>query len=467
VLCSLFVIPLVLMLTVLAWHAVWSSMCSWILRCFQSRAGIGGSGSSQGGTKTKQHLSQKQDWLPVAQAGCPPQVNAQRGCRSNLGARLITTVLVIGFDFYSTLATYAIGMLMCLELPAGDASPPRHWVLDVRLQCPTRRLDQWWGVRALVLGVVLLTICIVYPFGIAAVLVTKARNGQLDPDSKSGKKGRPAGRLHKLWGLITSNLDFRFADYKVDYDAWSKKGATAALSAEQPLLGKGPMSWCCHYLSVLHSWCCQLWQIVTGLVSTPLRDTMKKAREGVLCWMSFDDHPVEKFLTSLRMLLVLAWDSILDLQRLVLAALGLSVMLHEQHQLLLVTLVLVIYLALMLAVRPWRSPAILRLQVLAASVLVLSCCVILASNVSADGHYSEEDRKAYTTALGWTVIGINLLYVVVSLVTLGYCAGRKTYRWHERSTKQDTEQVSQGCWLKRLIVEWAEEAIGLQQHAAV
>lgn len=392
----MFAIPLVLMLTVLAWHIPWNNVLrgflSWIIQCCFNIAG-----SSAGvSTKAKQ---QEQHCLQVAQPGCLPQEHTRRGCCSNFGARFITIVLVISFDFYSTMATYAIGMLMCLELPAGNA-PPRQWVLDVRLQCPTRRLDLWWGKWALMLGVVLLTLCFVYPLLIAAVLVTRARNGQLDPDSKSAKESRPAG----LWGLITqssfaANLDFRFADYEVDYDDWIKK------------------------------------QAVLNLVSDK-------------------GHPVAGFLGSLRMLLVLTWDSILDLQRLVLAVLGLSVMLHELHQLLLVTIVLVIYLVLMLAVRPWASPAILRLQVLAASVLVLSCCGILASNVSAPGHYSEADRKAYTTALGWTVIGINLFYVVVGVLTLLYCA-------YHKSSRQGSQWLSTlSKWLKSLPGCLA----GVQQH---
>jgi hypothetical protein len=70
---------------------------------------------------------------------------------------LVTAVLVIGFEFYNTLASYALGMLMCLKMPAASKSPvSKHWVLDVRMQCPTQRLDKWWGACALVLGVLLL-----------------------------------------------------------------------------------------------------------------------------------------------------------------------------------------------------------------------------------------------------------------------------------------------------------------------
>jgi hypothetical protein len=140
----------------------------------------------------------------------------------------------------------------------------------------------------------------------------------------------------------------------------------------------------------------------------------------------------------LRRLLVLTWDSTLDFQRLVLALLGLSVMLHEVNQILLVALVLGSYLMLMLAVRPWRSDAILRLQVLATSVLVLSCSGIMACRVSGDGHYTDDDTARYKDAVGWAVIAINLLYMAIGVGTLLVCALRNPCQGPVENQQQDS-----------------------------
>lgn len=47
----------------------------------------------------------------------------------------ITAALVICFEFYSIAASTALGMLMCVKLPAKNGFL-RCWVLDIRLQCP-------------------------------------------------------------------------------------------------------------------------------------------------------------------------------------------------------------------------------------------------------------------------------------------------------------------------------------------
>jgi hypothetical protein len=90
---------------------------------------------------------------------------------------------------------------MCLKMPAASESPvSKHWVLDVRMQCPTQCLDKWWGACALVLGVLLLALCIIYPLGIAMVLVQKARHNTLDPERSNAASKRRHGRL---WGPHT------------------------------------------------------------------------------------------------------------------------------------------------------------------------------------------------------------------------------------------------------------------------
>jgi hypothetical protein len=75
----------------------------------------------------------------------------------------------------------------------------------------------------------------------------------------------------------------------------------------------------------------------------------------------------------LRLYAVLVWDSVLDLHRFLLALVSLCVMLHELHQLILVVMVLGSYLLLVLLVKPFRSAAVWRLQVLALVVLLMSC----------------------------------------------------------------------------------------------
>jgi hypothetical protein len=318
---------------------------------------------------------------------------------------------VISFDFYSALASYAIGMFMCLKMPTSDPEGVSwHWVLDVRMQCPDQCLDSWWGALALVLGVFLLTLCIIYPVGIAVVLVHKARNNTLDPDrSGISSEGGHGG----LWGFITSSLAFRFADYDVNYRQWAK--ASSGDNSEP----RGALQ--------------------------VLRDTVQCIKQWLHDFWSSRMHPVGYSLAQLRMLLVLTWDSILDFQRIVLALLGLSVMLHELHQVLLVALVLGVYLMLMLAVRPWRSDAIFRLQVLATSVLVLSCCGIMAGTVSGDGHYSENDTNRLAGAVSWAIIAMNLLYMAIGLCTLFVCAWRNFSRWRERHNGH------QGCFLALLV----------------
>jgi hypothetical protein len=270
-------------------------------------------------------------------------------------------VLVIFFEFYSSMASFGLGMLTCLKVPALAPYTKRHWVLDIRLQCPLQTLESWWGKLALFLGIALLLICIVWPLALALVLWRRARQGQLHADPSAAKGG--------WWAFFKANLTFRFSDYRVNEFNYLKSET--------------------HNL-----------------------------------------HPVDRMLVGVQKALTLTWDSILDMQRIVLAAAALLVTWHEMHQIMLVTLILGIYLVLILAVQPWRSPAIWRLQVMAVSVLVLSCCGIMASNVGdTSAHYSESEKDRYSTILPWLVIAINLLYVIVGIFTLVYCIARDIYRW--------------------------------------
>lgn len=259
------------------------------------------------------------------------------------------------------MASFGLGMLTCLRVPALPPYTKKHWVLDVRLQCPIQTLNSWWGKLALVLGIALLLICIVWPLALALVLWRRARQGELHADPSATSGG--------WWAFFKANLSFRFSDYRVNEFNYRKSETR-------------------------------------------------------------NQHPMDRMLMGLQKVLTLTWDSILDMQRIVLAAAALLVTWHEMHQIMLVTLILGTYLVLILAVQPWRSPAIWRLQVMAVSVLVLSCCGIMASTVGdTSAHYSESEKDRYSTVLPWLVIVINLLYVMVGIFTLVYCIARDIYRW--------------------------------------
>lgn len=136
-----------------------------------------------------------------------------------------------------------------------------------------------------------------------------------------------------------------------------------------------------------------------------------------------------KALHYMRVCAVLAWDSVLDLQRFVLALLGLSVALHEVHQLQLVALVMGSYLVAILIVRPWRSPTVWRLQVAASIVLVLTCFGIMACNVGdITSHYSQADADRLKHVVSWVVVGLNLAYVMLVGVVLMCCVKRDMRR---------------------------------------
>lgn len=111
-------------------------------------------------------------------------------------------------------------MFMCLiMLAASDAPVSKHWVLDVRMQRPTQRLDTWWGARALGLGIVLLILCIIYPMGTAWVLVSKARHNTLNPERTGTPSDDPhVGGWRGLLQLMASSLDF------VALFCWSLQG---------------------------------------------------------------------------------------------------------------------------------------------------------------------------------------------------------------------------------------------------
>jgi hypothetical protein len=115
------------------------------------------------------------------------------------------------------------------------------------------------------------------------------------------------------------------------------------------------------------------------------------------------------------------------MHRLLLALVALSVMMHELHQLLLVIMVLSSYLALILAVKPYRCITILRLQVLALLVLLLSCFGIAACNIGdTSGFYNAAVKSNYMDAVPWVVAALNMLYLLTAGAVLVVSV------WHKR-----------------------------------
>jgi hypothetical protein len=301
------------------------------------------------------------------------------------------TALVVFFGSYTKMATVALGLLMCVC--ADTSGCPRtdeqghvysnitahRWLLDVRLACPISHNTTAWAIWANIIGGLLLTVCIGGPIGIAFVLWWQAHKGNLkghitaaasDPDALTTRSHR------SIEDHITARLAFRYADYDCNYEIL--KQSSSAHGRRQ--LGS------------------------------------------------------ESVLQRCRARVVLAWDSVLDLHRFLLAVAALSVTLHELHQLILVAFLLSSYLILILAVRPWKSVTVWCLQVLALVCLVFSCLGIMACNVAdADSFYGESAGKLHQTLISVAVIVVNVLYAVAALIELARCVVREFHLrelWH-------------------------------------
>lgn len=145
-------------------------------------------------------------------------------------------------------------------------------------------------------------------------------------------------------------------------------------------------------------------------------DGLKTGRKG---WAS-GLHGVFK---HLRDHLALAWDTVLDYQRLLLAVVALSVTLHALHQLLLVTLVMGAYLLLALLVRPWRSDIVSWLQVGALSVLMTSTLGVMACNVEAiDAATAYRASLVYKQIIPWVILVANGVYALAAVLSVLYYA---------------------------------------------
>lgn len=128
-------------------------------------------------------------------------------------------------------------------------------------------------------------------------------------------------------------------------------------------------------------------------------------------------------LKHLRNHLALAWDTVLDYQRLLLAVVALSVTLHALHQLLAVMLVMGAYLLLALLVRPWRSDIVSWLQIGALSVLIGSTLGVMACNVEAiDATTAYRASLVYKQVIPVVILVVNVVYALAAVASVCYYA---------------------------------------------
>lgn len=324
-----------------------------------------------------------------ADFGLPHRVRFARSRRFSYYflEHVIATALVVFFDVYTTIATAAVALVSCVD--AGDAyskdqvlaDNARRWILDVRLTCPPLPPPQncpslskgchWqsWSIGAAVLSSVLLLLCLGCPVAIAVVLLREAYKGNLKGHLSASavsadldKHSFPSRSHRCMEDHITGRLAYRYQDYAADYDAL-----------------RGPQ----------------------GLERFRHLDTMA---------------------SQLRTSVVLVWDSVLDLHRFLLAWVAVCVWLHEVQQLILVAAVLGVYLALVLAVRPWKSTAVWYWQSTSLFVLVGSCLGIAAINADTG---NATDPEASTPGVAWFIVGLNAAYVLFTLGFLVRCVWRE------------------------------------------
>jgi hypothetical protein len=314
--------------------------------------------------------------------------------------RFAITWLVLFFDNYDKTAQTALGMLFCVNVGADPY--PRRWALDVRLPCPSTYTTAGWSKAAIAVGIILLMVCFCIPILLASWLATRVYRGVITSDGEV-EADNPFG-LKKVQLFLRRSLCnvlmFRYADYNVQYALlrrkWHQSTARTAMvtGSTEPLRAEGGQ--------------------VASVEPSGLRRKLLRFVSNLS-------------LHRLQLWAVLSWDSILDIHRLLLALVALSVMMHELHQLLLVIMVFSSYLALILAVKPYRCITIWRLQVLALSVLLLSCFGIIACNIGdTSGFYDGKVKHKYMDAVPWVVVALNGLYLLVAGAVLVVSV------WHKR-----------------------------------
>lgn len=372
--CSAVVIPAVLLLSVLlVWATGYAvrryfdggaSPCVLPFRCW---------GSGDRGSRV------------IAAAGDQPTISAF------VIQRLAITWLVLFFDNYDKTAQTALGMLFCVNV--GAEPYPRRWALDVRLPCPSTYTSSGWAKAAIAVGILLLLVCFCTPILLAGWLATRVYRGVITSEGEVEEKTPSAlGKVRLFLRRSLRNvLMFRYADYNIQFSLLRRKynqSATSPAAVTVNTVG-GTEVLCAEHGGVLAGPTC--WKLKLLRIARNLS------------------------LSRLQLWAVLSWDSILDMHRLLLALVALSVMMHELHQLLLVIMVFSSYLALVLAVKPYRCTTILRLQVFALLVLLLSCFGIIACNIGdTSGFYDGVIWRNYMDAVPWVVVALNGLYLLVA-----------------------------------------------------
>jgi hypothetical protein len=290
----------------------------------------------------------------------------------------LVTLLVLFFESYDKMAQVSLGMLWCVDL-----GEQHKWVMDVRLPCPRySNTGHGWTAGVLAFGCLLLLLCCVVPLALAAVLCWRAYEGKLGPNAvRATSADEPCSRRAScccccsegVKSVLRDILEFRYTDYDVQYTELRREEAKEPPKMRQEI-------WCRRLLTFLSQF----------------------------------------RLSRLQNWLVLCWDSVIDLHRMLLAVVSLCVEMHELNQLLLVVIVLSSYLSLILAIRPWKANGVWRLQVLALLVLLTSCFGIFACNISdsSTDDPSSGQEPSHMEAIRWAVVAANLFYMFVAACVL-------------------------------------------------
>lgn len=361
--CSSVVVPVVLGLSVLLVWVLWYKVAHW-----RDRKLVSSMWCCFGNHKGPGSEDNKEPAAASSADGLAAAFRKPFGLF--LLQQCLVTLLVLFFESYDKLAQVSLGMLWCVEL-----GEEHRWVMDVRLACPRYHTGHGWTAGVLVFGCLLMCVCCGAPLALAGVLCWRAYDGKLGPNVvRGGDKPCRSCCGEGFKSVLRDILEFRYIDYNVQYTELKRKETTE--------------------------------------VSPQTRREVWRLR--LLTFLS------QFRLSRLQLWLVLAWDSVIDLHRMMLAVVSLCVEMHELNQLLLVVIVLSSYLALILAIRPWKANGIWRLQVLALLVLLASCFGITASNVSdsSTDDPSSGEEPSHMEAIRWAVLAGNIFYMFVAACVL-------------------------------------------------
>lgn len=191
--CRAVLVPVVLFLSVLLLLMIRHKLRTWRCTC----------------TKTHQQPDESANAAVREQPAWP-------AFRGYIGAVMMTTWLVTYYNYYPTTAKAAVGMLMCLNVGAGNG----RWIMDVRLQCPmpVSLGSGWFHGVAMAVGIVLVVFCVCMPAVIAGILIHQARVGGIGPRPDDGTSKSVGARM-----AAYASLSYRYADYKVDFGVLNPK----------------------------------------------------------------------------------------------------------------------------------------------------------------------------------------------------------------------------------------------------